>query len=360
MTDTARPVAHIHGAAVSISWADPSRSLTDLIFDGVSAALADSGLSIHETDSIVLAAHDLIDGRSLSSMVTAPAAGAYLRDEIRLSEDGLAAFSLATARVEAGESSLSVVAAWGRASEGGYPWLARTGADPFTEQPLGLTDLDVSAFRLSRRLACRPDGDAARRHAAATRTERAGANPRALRTGGCVRPLPYPLRTDEGPLLADVVAAVIVGRRPSPVRLAGVGHGTDESAIGARDFAAMTALQQAARQAFTGARCAPAEIGVAELDGLTLVDEALSLEASGLAPPGEGFDVYGRDPRLNASGGGARGWCYPAMGLARLVEAYLRLRDLPEAGAGARRLALATGLGGNGSQTATAVILEAT
>ena len=50
-------------------------------------------------------------------MVTAPAAGAYLRDEIRSGDDGAAAFAAAVVRIEAGEASRSIVATWGRASE---------------------------------------------------------------------------------------------------------------------------------------------------------------------------------------------------------------------------------------------------
>ena len=66
----------VHGAVVSMTWADASRSLEELIFAGVSSALTTSGIAIDAIDSVVLAAHDMVDGRSLSSMVTAPAAGA--------------------------------------------------------------------------------------------------------------------------------------------------------------------------------------------------------------------------------------------------------------------------------------------
>jgi acetyl-CoA C-acetyltransferase len=96
---------------------------------------------MHDVDGVVIAAHDLIDGRSLSSMITGPAAGAHLRDEIRVSDDGLVAVSLAATRIQAAEASKVVVAAWGRASEGDVERLSRVAFDPVvTEQPLGLTD----------------------------------------------------------------------------------------------------------------------------------------------------------------------------------------------------------------------------
>src|ERR1700734_4045604 len=86
-----RPAVYVEGAALEISFADGRRNLQELIFDTVRAAVDDSGQAMHEIDSVVLAAHDLVDGRSLSSMVTSPAAGAYLRDEIRYGDDGAGA-----------------------------------------------------------------------------------------------------------------------------------------------------------------------------------------------------------------------------------------------------------------------------
>jgi acetyl-CoA acyltransferase len=66
------------------------------------------------------------------------------------------------------------------------------------------------------------------------------------------------------------------------------------------------------------------------------------------------------DPRCNPSGGGGAGYCAPAMGLARVVEAVLQLQG--RAGAvqipGARR-ALATGSSVVAAQTHTAIVLEA-
>src|ERR1044071_5562467 len=128
---THKPQVFIDSAALEISWRDERRNLSELIFDTVRRAIDEGGAGMTGINSVVLAAHDLVDGRSLSSMVTAPAAGAYLRDEIRLSEDGLAAVSLAAARVEAGESEVSIVAAWGRASEGGFMQMSRSSMDPF-------------------------------------------------------------------------------------------------------------------------------------------------------------------------------------------------------------------------------------
>ncbi|MET7395735.1 hypothetical protein ABZS66_19805 [Dactylosporangium sp. NPDC005572] len=142
-----RPV--VQGVSADVVTGDASRSLPEFIFGAVAGALADAGCTMADIDAVVIAAHDLVDGRSLSSMITGPAAGAYLRDEIRVSDDGLVAVSLAVARLQAHEATRVLVAAWGRASEGDPERTSRAGFDPVGEQPLGLTDTVVSALRAS-------------------------------------------------------------------------------------------------------------------------------------------------------------------------------------------------------------------
>lgn len=349
---------YVHGVAITIGWADERLSLGDLIFNGVSAALADAKLSMAQMESVVLASHDLVDGRSLSSMVTAPPAGAYLRDEIRLSEDGLAALSLAAARVEAGECEYSVVAAWGRASEGDFARISRRSFDPAMVQPFAVDEFGVSAMRLSAWLATHGPAGEARSRAGAVR-ERSAAH-RRLPTTKLVS-MPAPLMSNDAPRPADIMVAAIVGRASAAIRIAGVGHGTDLTAIGDRDLKRCTALADAAAIASGAAGIAPDGFDLYELDGATLADEALAVEAVGVAAPGQGFAARATDPRINRSGGGAAGWAYPANGLLRFADACLQMRG--EAGAiqlpGRPRTALATGLSTVAGQAAVVVALEA-
>lgn len=334
-----------------MSWADGSKSLEELIFAGVSSALATSGVAIDTIDSVVLAAHDMVDGRSLSSMVTAPAAGAYLRDEIRLSEDGLAALSLASARVAAGETEFSIVAAWGRASEGNYLKVSQASMDPFMEQAFGLTEADISALRLSRWLGAHGEHTTARARAAEVRYGRANRNPRAVDASAPLMRLNLPLQETDAPRYADVVIAAIIGAKASPFRIAGIGHGTDATLPGDREWLARPALRTAVDLSLADAGITLADIDLFEIDGMTLADEAISLEALGLAPPGDGFNLYTSSDRINQSGGSAAGWCYPAMGLVRFAECLYRLE-------GGVRRALAVGSSPVGGQTQTAVVVE--
>ncbi|MFF0223301.1 hypothetical protein [Streptomyces sp. NPDC004629] len=346
----------VDGVSARTTPVDTSRSLSEVIFDVVSDALADAGCTMGDIDGIVIAGHDLIDGRGLSSMITGPAAGAYLRDEIRVSDDALVAVSIGAARVQAGEASKVVVASWGRASEGDPERASRVSFDPFTEQPLGISDGIVSSLRASAYL---------QRYSATSRLAAIAARQRRARTGTLLdqvrAPDPvYPLRSAELAVTADVAAAIVLGSAGGP-RITGTGHGTEASRLGDRDLATPVGAQAAARAAFEQAGRNPWEVRVAELAGPTLFEEIMLLEAAGLAEAGEGLDAYAANDWINPSGGSASGDCYPCSGLLRLVHAVHQLRG----DAGPRQLAprptvaLVAAGSAVASQTTTALIIEA-
>lgn len=353
-----RPPVYVNGIALEITWRDATRNLGELIFDVVDGAVRASGAGIEAVDSVVLAAHDLVDGRSLSSMVTAPAAGAYLRDEIRFGDDGAGAFAAAVTRLEAGHATRSIVAGWGRSSEHDADKVSQALFDPFWQRPLGLRELDVSAMRAQAWKQRHPGrgGSDAVQAAGHARTSRARANPRAVRKGAAVTDVPPLMLAESMPVLADVVAAVVLSLEPSPIRVSGLGLSSEPYLIGDRDLVGMPALRQAASLALTEAGVRPDQLDVLELDGLTLMDEAISLEAVGRAAAGDGLSRLTSDNAVNASGGSAAGYCAPAMGLARIVEAALRLQATRKQGA---RYALATGSSVVAGQTQTAIVLEA-
>jgi acetyl-CoA acetyltransferase len=170
----------------------------------------------------------------------------------------------------------------------------------------------------------------------------------------------YPLSDGDLPLWADVVAAVIISPEPTSVKLAGMGQSSEPYWLGDRRLGELPGLRDAARKALDEAHLAVEQLDLIELDGISLFDEAIGMEAIGLAAKGAGLSCLANDPRCNPSGGGGAGYCAPAMGLARVVEAVLQLQG--RAGAvqipGARR-ALATGSSVVAAQTHTAIVLEA-
>jgi acetyl-CoA C-acetyltransferase len=168
------------------------------------------------------------------------------------------------------------------------------------------------------------------------------------------------LSREELPTWADVSVAVVMSTEPTNIRIAGMGQSTDPYQVGDRDLLAMPALREAVNRALADAGSTVADVDLIELDALTGVDEALSVEALGLAQPGEGFGYVADSPHFNPSGGSAAAFCPPAMGLTRLVEACLQMRgtagdiQLPDV-----RRALITGSSVVASQTHTAIVLEA-
>ncbi|HEX4109243.1 MAG TPA: hypothetical protein VHX88_13990 [Solirubrobacteraceae bacterium] len=342
--------AYLRTAALELSWADASRSLQDLIFSVARRALDESGVEFERLDSVVLAAHDMVDGRSLSSMVSAPAAGSYLRDEIRLSDDAAAAVATASMRVRAGLSRECMVCAWARASEGDGERISTALFDPFYARPLGLTELSVSALRASVALREFPAYAGGREAAAERRAGQAAEDPRAPAGHAAPVPAPLPLRAAELPRVCDIVCALIVSAERTDVRIAGHGMSCEPYWPGDRDLLALPALRDATERALRSAARAPAEVSLYELDGLTLFDEALALEAVGGARHGQGMASVAE--AMNPCGGYALGYCAPAMGLVRVAEAARRLR---ERGAG---LALASGSSTVAAQTQTALVLE--
>ena len=66
-------------------------SLEERVFTTVEAALGSTGVVRDEVDSVVLAADDIADGRAITTMLHATAAGAYFLDEIRTTNGSLTA-----------------------------------------------------------------------------------------------------------------------------------------------------------------------------------------------------------------------------------------------------------------------------
>jgi acetyl-CoA C-acetyltransferase len=152
-----------------------------------------------------------------------------------------------------------------------------------------------------------------------------------------------------------------------PVRIAGSGIGTDSVALHDRaDLLFLSAVDASARKAYRQAGVGPEDIDLFELHDAFSVISALSLEASGFAPRGQGTHLAvegeigpdGRLPIATMGGLKARGHPVGATGIYQVVEATLQLRGA----AGANQVpdahwAMAQNIGGVGG-TAVTHILE--
>lgn len=85
--------------------------LDEAVFLAVSDALRDAGVKRHQVELSITSSLDLYDGRSISSALTAPAAAAYLNDEVRIEGDSVAAFLIAAAGIASNQADFAVAVA---------------------------------------------------------------------------------------------------------------------------------------------------------------------------------------------------------------------------------------------------------
>lgn len=100
------------GFAARTGELEPGEALIDRVFATVRASLDSADVPFADIDSVVLAADDVADGRSITTMIHATAAGAYRKDELRITQGSLTALGIAALRVSCGISERSIVASW--------------------------------------------------------------------------------------------------------------------------------------------------------------------------------------------------------------------------------------------------------
>jgi acetyl-CoA C-acetyltransferase len=155
--------------------------------------------------------------------------------------------------------------------------------------------------------------------------------------------------------ISDGAAAVVLTAKRGPVRVAGIGQGTDTLAVRHRDeLTHFKATRIAARNAFAMAGFGPARVDFAEVHDAFAPFELLALEDLGLVPPGKAgratldgeTTLDGRLP-VNPSGGlKARGHPLAATGIAQIVECVWQLTGRAEDRQISGRIALAHSIGG--------------
>lgn len=114
------------------------KRLEEMVFDTARAALDDAGVAREELDHVTIAACDELDGRSISSMLLAAPAGAYLKDEMKCTDSGLTGFCLAAMRAGSGVFHLGLISSWNKSSVAPVEDVMRMRCDPFFTRPIGL------------------------------------------------------------------------------------------------------------------------------------------------------------------------------------------------------------------------------
>ena len=77
--------------------------LEEMAYRTARAALDDAGIARAQIDHVTLAGSDEIDARGITSMLLAAPSGAYLKDEMRVTDSGLTGLHLGAMRVASGD-----------------------------------------------------------------------------------------------------------------------------------------------------------------------------------------------------------------------------------------------------------------
>jgi acetyl-CoA C-acetyltransferase len=164
-----------------------------------------------------------------------------------------------------------------------------------------------------------------------------------------------PLRLYHCCPISDGGAALLLTAERRAVRIAGIGQGADTIAVRYRtDLTSFRATHAAAEAAYRMAGFGAERVEVAEIHDAFAPFELISLEDTGLVPPGkagratlDGETALGGRLPVNPSGGlKARGHPLAATGISQIVELYWQLRGKAEGRQVEARIGLAQSIGG--------------
>ncbi len=345
----------------------------DLIAEAVNSALLGSGLSIEDVGVVIDCGSDVLDGRSISNCGFLGAMGAHHREESRVEEDGLFGAVYGATKVASGAASVALVIAYSKPSESIVENYYSTIAEPFYQRPVGLNKATAAGLLASQYLSLTSATEADIAAIASYAWMRAASNANVdnaatysaeeILAGTIVAD---PLRELELSRPVDGAVAVVlatekVARKLSdaPVWITGMGSAMDSQFITERRAGELEAAAVAAAAARRrSGRQDPRSWDLAEISATSAVEEALVVEALGLADRGHAVAAYTEGHvTINPSGGAVPADPIMATGLVRLHEAALRLSGRVENGERSKS-ALVHGAGGVGMQTHCVFSLE--
>jgi len=355
-------------------------SLQELIFEAATLALEDAGLKRQDVDSIVIGSQDLIDGRGISNMQNAGPAGAYLKDEIRVANDGIYALLLAAMQIAAGRSRRALVISWAKCSETDIDAVSSAEFEPFCDRPVGLSGPIALALQANTLLGRNAGARRAASklvmssRAAGSRNPLVRANERVSIDDIESSPLAsWPLHVLDLPPPRDgacalVVAAADEGRssKHPQVSVAGTGWGSEAYGIGARDFLEVPSLRRASARATQRAGVVASDIDVVEFAAHSSFEHLIALQNMAFFHDGDTVaaildgdaERIGRTA-LNPSGGTLASNPVAAVGLIRVAEVALQLMGRAGAHQVANaRIGVAHGTSGQCLQSNGVVVLR--
>lgn len=306
-------------------------------FSAAKKAMESVPIERGEIDSFVLGGYDSIGtGRTIANMYTAPSAGAYLRHEIRVSDDAAFALAQAYMRVKSGLSDVCMILGFGLSSEIPVELAELQSLDPFFHRPFNLAlpmSFAMQSYAYRNKFGVKDEKIA---ELIVKDRENGAKNPRAfLREKVGVddvlnsKMAIFPLRELEIAPYCDGNVALILANEDNAKRLCDnpvwiKGIGWSNAGYYFEDFHHLPATKLAAEMAFKMAKIEKREVDAIELMDLVGDHRSMIVEALGFAEKGKGYEVQ---IDVNDSGGALSTNAYGCTGLfliAHLVERISR------------------------------------
>jgi acetyl-CoA C-acetyltransferase len=326
------------------------QNVEDIIYETVRGLLDQASLDIRDVDAVIGAGDDVLDGRSISNVFTADYAGAFLKEESKVEDDGAYAASYAFMRIAAGACETALVYGYSKSSDSSPQHYSGMIADPLYLRPLGIEAITAAALQAQ----CYFDRyDVTEQQAALVaikNRKQAASNPFAQIKGEFSIDdvmnspmLASPIKRLDASPVSDGCCAVLLASEDAvkrldlkPAWIRGLSFCTDTFYPGHRDLTEIRSAHAAAERAYKMAaiRDPGREIGLAEIHEPFSFQELMMYEALGFCEKGEGGKLVesgataegGRLP-VNLSGGALSANPIFATGLIRLAEAAARITE---------------------------------
>ncbi len=347
-----------------------SETFADMVFEAVTKALKDAGITINDIDNIVTGCNDFWDGRTISSMAVGDASGAWDKNISCVEGDGTFVALYGMTRILSGSFRTTLVTAHSKGSQSIPSLITNAMFDPIYTRPLGLDAITSGALQARRYMEKYGITEEQCAKVSVKNHGNAKHNPYAQMAMDISvddvldsRALATPIRLLDASPITDGACAIILANEAmakrvskNPVWVKGVGFCADAYHLGDRDLAECQSLEKAAKTAYkmAGIRNPFKDIDVAEVYDAFSYQELMWTEGLGFCKKGEGGRLIdsgetemGGSLPINPSGGCLSAHAVITAGLIRMAEATLQVRgDAGERQIRAVKTALAHGVNG--------------
>ncbi len=347
-----------------------SETFADMVFEAVTKALKDAGITINDIDNIVTGCNDFWDGRTISSMAVGDASGAWDKNISCVEGDGTFVALYGMTRILSGSFRTTLVTAHSKGSQSIPSLITNAMFDPIYTRPLGLDAITSGALQARRYMEKYGITEEQCAKVSVKNHGNAKHNPYAQMAMDISvddvldsRALATPIRLLDASPITDGACAIILANEAmakrvskNPVWVKGVGFCADAYHLGDRDLAECQSLEKAAKTAYkmAGIRNPFKDIDVAEVYDAFSYQELMWTEGLGFCKKGEGGRLIdsgetemGGSMPINPSGGCLSAHAVITAGLIRMAEATLQVRgDAGERQIRAVKTALAHGVNG--------------